>query len=68
MKNLIENGDASIEKYGLLANSDKVLIALSGGPEPVVLFHVPGLQDDEYGTSLVTVHANHSSRNEGFIK
>jgi hypothetical protein len=68
IKNLIEHVNAIVEKSRLLDYGDKMLIDFLGDYVSLVLLHIPGLPIDEYGISLMVMQANHSLRNEDFIK
>ncbi|MBI1910324.1 MAG: tRNA lysidine(34) synthetase TilS [Deltaproteobacteria bacterium] len=54
----------AIRAFSLLTRGDKVLIALSGGPDSVVLTHLLGLVRRELGLSLSAIHINHALRGE----
>jgi len=64
MKKLIDLIISTIEKYRLLDQNDKVLIALSGGPDSVALFHLLGLLAAKYNLSLAAAHVNHFLRKD----
>jgi len=64
MKRLTDRITSSIDKYSLLGFNDRVLIALSGGPDSVALFHLLGLLADKYNISLAAAHVNHCLRED----
>ena len=54
----------TIEKYGMLAKGDKVLVGVSGGPDSVALLHILKALREEYSLELFVVHVNHMFRGE----
>lgn len=52
----------SINKYKLLSKGDKVVVAVSGGPDSVVLLHVLKSLIKEYDLLLSICHLNHQLR------
>ncbi|MEW6188983.1 MAG: ATP-binding protein, partial [Actinomycetota bacterium] len=55
---------ATIEKYNMLKSGDKVLVAVSGGPDSVALLHILSALCDELGLKLHVFHLNHMMRKE----
>ncbi|MHB8085867.1 MAG: tRNA lysidine(34) synthetase TilS [Dehalococcoidia bacterium] len=51
-----------IRQYGLLSGGEKVLVAVSGGPDSVCLLHVLNSLKDELGIQLHIAHLDHSLR------
>ncbi len=62
-----------IEKYGMFSPGDRILVAVSGGPDSVCLLHILNRCRKEMGLSLHIVHINHgirkreSKREEKFV-
>lgn len=53
-----------IERHGMLAVGDRVLVAVSGGPDSVALLHVLLELRREYGLRLFLAHFDHGLREE----
>ena len=53
-----------IKKYDLLKKNDKVLIAFSGGPDSVFLFHCINFFRESLGLELELVYVNHKLRED----
>lgn len=53
-----------IKENKLLEYGDKVLVALSGGPDSVCLLHILYKLKDEFGIELGAIHINHMLRAE----
>ncbi len=53
-----------IEEYDLVKRGDKILIALSGGPDSIFLFHFLLKYSKKYGIEIGTMHVNHMIRGE----
>lgn len=53
---------AVIDTYGLLREGDRVLVAVSGGPDSVALLHALCALQGRYGITLAVAHLNHSLR------
>ena len=64
MKNFNEKASETVLKYGMLKENDKVLIALSGGPDSVFLFHFLASIREKLSLSLFAAHVNHNLRGE----
>jgi len=52
----------TIDSDGLLANGDRVLVALSGGPDSVALLHILTKIRDNSDLTLYAVYINHNIR------
>ncbi len=55
---------AAIGRHGLLEPGDRVLVAVSGGPDSVALLHALTLLRPEYRLALVACHVHHGLRAE----
>ncbi len=55
---------ATVEKYRMLQQGDRVMVGVSGGVDSVVLLHVLMLLRGEYDLSLVVAHLDHGIRGE----
>jgi tRNA(Ile)-lysidine synthase len=64
IKNMINKIKENIEKYKLLKANDKVVVAVSGGPDSVVLLHVLKSLQPIYDLTLRICHLNHQLRGE----
>ncbi|MBU1487479.1 tRNA lysidine(34) synthetase TilS, partial [bacterium] len=53
---------ATISKYGMLSLNDKIVVALSGGPDSVALLHILHSLSKEYNLTLYAAHLNHLLR------
>ena len=60
--NLLENILSTIRRLSMLKPGDKVLVAVSGGPDSVALLHALWSLRDELGITLYAAHLNHSFR------
>lgn len=61
-KSLLSRVRKTVEKYGLLEGGDKVLVALSGGPDSVCLLFILLELKGEFALSFHIAHLNHSLR------
>lgn len=59
---MIEKVRSTIEKYNLLEKGERVVVALSGGPDSTVLLDVLALVAQEVDLSLIIAHFNHGLR------
>jgi tRNA(Ile)-lysidine synthase len=70
----IEKLKTTVNRFGLLKKGDRVLVALSGGPDSVALLYGLVALKTEYKLKLYTAHLNHqlrgaeSERDEKFAK
>jgi tRNA(Ile)-lysidine synthase len=70
----IEKLKAAVSRFGLLEEGDRVLVALSGGPDSVALLYGLIALKHEYKLKLCIAHVNHqlrgreSDRDEKFTK
>ena len=60
--NLLENILSTIRRLSMLKPGDRVLVAVSGGPDSVALLHALYSLRDELGITLHAAHLNHSFR------
>lgn len=54
----------TIERYGMLAPGDGVVVAVSGGPDSLALLHLLWSLREAFGLSLHVAHLNHLLRGE----
>lgn len=59
---ILQKVKATISKYGMLSLNDKVVVALSGGPDSVALLHILHSLSTEYNLTLYAAHLNHLLR------
>ncbi len=52
----------TIEEYNLIEKEDKIIVAISGGPDSVCLLHTLYQLKEEYNLELFGVHLNHNFR------
>ncbi len=64
MAGLIEDVRKTIYKNNMIANGDKIVVGVSGGPDSLCLLHVLMELCGEYGCSLYAAHLNHKFRGE----
>ena len=64
MDELLERVKRTIGEHRLLEVGDRVLVAVSGGPDSVALLRVLQLLEPEFGLSLRVLHINHGLRGE----
>ncbi|MDD4766796.1 MAG: tRNA lysidine(34) synthetase TilS [Desulfotomaculaceae bacterium] len=62
--NLIEKVRDYISRHRMVERGDKILAAVSGGPDSIALLHILYLLKDELGISLHVAHLNHMFRGE----
>jgi len=64
MQKLLSRIESANGRYKLFKHRDKILIALSGGPDSVALFHLLNLLAPGYNLSLSAAHVDHGLRCE----
>jgi len=64
MQKLIARIKSADRRYRLFKQNDRILIALSGGPDSVALFHLLNLLAPLYNLSLAVAHVDHGLRQE----
>lgn len=63
----------TIKKYNLISKNDKIVLAVSGGPDSIAMLHIFISLRKEYNLSLYVAHVNHLIRenaklDEEFVK
>ena len=53
-----------VEEYQLIKQGDKILVALSGGPDSIFLLHFLLKYKRKYGIEIGAMHVNHMIRGE----
>jgi len=61
---MIKKVKQTIEKYNLLNKDDRVVVALSGGPDSTALLVILTQVAEEIGFNLIAAHINHGLRGE----
>lgn len=59
---LIDQTATTIERFGMIAPGDSVLVAVSGGPDSMALLHVLRELAPRWDLSLAVAHLNHGLR------
>ena len=54
----------TIEKYNMINNGEKVVVAVSGGPDSICLLNILNNIKDKLNIKIVVAHVNHSLREE----
>lgn len=54
----------TIEKYSMLQKGDKVIVAVSGGPDSMSLLHILFSIKEKFGITICAAHLNHCLRGE----
>lgn len=52
----------TIEEFRLIEEGDKIIVAISGGPDSVAMLHALHCLREEYGLDLYGAHLNHNFR------
>lgn len=53
-----------IEQFGMISYGDRIIVAVSGGPDSMCLLHVLNEIKQKFGLSLYAAHVNHCLRGE----
>ena len=61
---MIKKIKEAIEENHLLDGGEKIIVAVSGGPDSVALLKVLEMLSDEYNLTLIVAHINHGLREE----
>ena len=51
-----------VDKHYMIKKGDKIIVALSGGPDSICLIHILNKLKDKYGIQLYAAHVNHCLR------
>ena len=62
MESIIHKVKQTIQKYKLVNPGDRILVALSGGPDSVALFHILNFLAFKYDIGLAAAHIDHNLR------
>ena len=62
MNKLLTQIQSTNARYGLFGKNDRILIALSGGPDSVALFHLLNMLASAYNLTLSAAHVDHCLR------
>lgn len=60
----VKKVEKTIQQYKMLQEGDKVLVAVSGGPDSVALLYTLNLLKDKFKIKLIVGHINHKLRAE----
>jgi len=64
----------NIEDHGLVTENDRILVAVSGGIDSVVMLHLFSMIQNKFNLDIIIIHLNHgirgieSDRDEEFVK
>ena len=61
---IIDIIDNTIEKYGMLSQGDRVLVAVSGGADSMLLLNFMISIKDKYGLTIAAAHIEHGIRGQ----
>jgi tRNA(Ile)-lysidine synthase len=62
LNKLIEKVIKTIEKYNLIEQGDKIIVAVSGGPDSICLLDILNHIKHQYNLSLIIAHVHHGIR------
>ena len=62
MDKLIIRVIKTIEKYGMIDEGDKVILAISGGPDSTCLLDILNIIKEQFNISLIVAHVHHGIR------
>ena len=62
MEHLISRVETTLEKHPMVRRGDRILVACSGGPDSVALFHVLRMLEPRYSLKLGLLHFDHALR------
>jgi tRNA(Ile)-lysidine synthase len=65
---LLRTVRATIEKYHMLSGGERLVVAVSGGPDSVALLHVLHSLGATYGLTLHVAHLEHGLRGEAALE
>ncbi|GAB6168577.1 tRNA lysidine(34) synthetase TilS [Clostridium carnis] len=65
---MIDKVKSFIKENKLLEKGDKVLVALSGGPDSICLLHLLNSLKEEYKLSVAAAHVNHMLRGDEAVE
>lgn len=65
---IINKVRTTIERHCMLNPDDRVIVAVSGGPDSVALLHILNRIKEEYNLHLRVAHLNHLLRDEAHIE
>ena len=57
----------TIKKYNLISENDKIVVAVSGGPDSMCLLHILITLREEYNLELNVAHVNHMIRENAIL-
>lgn len=61
---MIQKVKNTIEEYRLINNNDKIIVAVSGGPDSMCLLDILRKMKDDIRIELIVAHINHCTRGE----
>ena len=59
---MIEEVLKTIEQYNLIEDGDKIVLAVSGGPDSIAMLDILNQLKDEMNFEIYVVHVNHNIR------
>ena len=59
---MIQKVKSTIEEYGLINNNDKIIVAVSGGPDSMCLLDILRKMKENISIELIVTHINHCTR------